>query len=120
MPKILLIEDETQHTALVKMRLAAQGMQVSTAPTAGDGVIAATKEEPDLILLDLLLPDMTPEKAIRALRAIPGAAKTPIVAFTALDPAEIRRRRLDSELAGVVQKPYESEELLGAIKKILK
>jgi len=119
MPKILLIEDEPQHARLVKIRLEANGMQVTSALTARAGADAALLQEPDLILLDLLLPDMPPEEAIRALRAVPCAAKTPIIAFTALDPLEIRRRRLDAEFSGVVTKPYEAGELLAKIKKIL-
>ena len=119
MPKILLIEDEPQHAKLVKIRLEANGMQVISALTAKEGADAALLQEPDLILLDLLLPDMPPEEAIRALRAVPCAAKTPILAFTALDPLEIRRRRLDAEFSGVVTKPYEPGELLAKIKKIL-
>ena len=119
MPKILLIEDEPQHARLVRIRLEANGMQVTSALTAREGADAALLQEPDLILLDLLLPDMPPEDAIRALRAVPCAAKTPIIAFTALDPLEIHRRRLDTEFSGVVTKPYEAGELLAEIKKIL-
>jgi len=116
MIKVLFIEDEAQHRALIKMRLSALGMEVSTASTAAEGAAAAAKEKPDLILLDLLLPDLTPEDALRAVRAATGASRTPILAFTALDPLEIRRRRLDKDLSGIVTKPYEPRELLSMIK----
>jgi len=115
---VLIIEDQTEHIALVKLRLTANGIEVSAASTAAGGAAAAEKEKPDLILLDLLLPDMPPEEAIRALRAVPGAAKTPILALTALDPVEIRRRNLEGELSGVIAKPYEAKELLNRIKKL--
>ncbi len=120
MTKVLIIEDETEHTALVKLRLTANGIEVSAAATAAGGAAAAEKENPDLILLDLLLPDMPPEEAIRRLRAVPCAAKTPILALTALDPVEIRRRNLEGELSGVITKPYEARELLSRIKKLTK
>lgn len=119
MNKVLIIDDEAQHTALVRMRLAASGLEVLAAATAAGGAAVAATENPDLILLDLMLPDMRPEEAVKALRAVPCAAKTPIIAFTALDPLEIRRRRLDTEFSGVVTKPYEAGELVAKIKKIL-
>lgn len=119
MAKILLIEDEPQHAKLVRIRLEANGMQVTSALTAKEGADAALLQEPDLILLDLLLPDMPPEEAIRALRAVPCAARTPIIAFTALDPLEIHRRRLDAEFSGIVTKPYEAEDLLAKIKRVI-
>ncbi|HBA61419.1 MAG TPA: hypothetical protein DCZ92_11505, partial [Elusimicrobia bacterium] len=74
---------------------------------------------PDLILLDLILPDMNPEETIKALRAVPSAAATPILAFTALDTFEIHRRHLGAEIAGFIPKPYETYELLGKINGIL-
>lgn len=120
MTKILLIEDEEQHIALVRIRLESKGFEVAAARSGREGIEAAAAQKPDLILLDFLLPDMSPEKAIRAIRAAPGGARTPIVAFTALDRKEIERRKLSGELAGMVPKPYEAEELLGEIDRITK
>ena len=120
MTKILLIEDEEQHIALVRIRLESKGFEVAAARSGREGAEAAASQKPDLILLDFMLPDMGPEKAIRAIRAAPGAAKTPIVAFTALDRKDIERRKLSGELAGMVPKPYEAEELLEEIERITK
>lgn len=117
MTKILLIEDEPQHTELVKIRLEAKGMEVCCADTAAAGARAALNNKPDLILMDLLLPDMGPEDALRAVRK---AAKAPIVAFTALDPGEIHRRRLDAKISGLITKPYEARELLNEIERLSK
>ncbi|MDA8130574.1 MAG: response regulator [Elusimicrobia bacterium] len=115
MPRILLIEDEPQHAALVKMRLEANGMQVSCSRTAAAGVASAQKDRPDLVLLDLLLPDMRPEEAVKA---ITRAADSPILAFTALDLAEIHRRRLDTQVAGIVTKPYDPAVLVSEILRL--
>jgi DNA-binding response OmpR family regulator len=115
MTRILLIEDEPQHTELVKIRLKAQGMEIHCVDTAAAGAKAAAKDNPDLILMDLLLPDMRPEEAVNAVKA---AGKAPIIAFTALDPMEIRRRHLDSKVSGLVTKPYEARELLKEIKRV--
>lgn len=120
MPKILLIEDEPQHILLVKIRLEIHGFQVEAAQTAEDGLKAAGLLKPDLILLDLMLPDMGPAELIKGLRAIPSARRTPIIAFTALDAYEIHRRRLNTEIAEFIPKPYETSELLEKINKFVK
>lgn len=117
MRKILLIEDEPEHVALVKMRLEARGLQVTTALTGAEGASAAAEESPDLVLADLLLPDMEPPELLRRLRA---ACAAPVVAFTALDPFEISRRKLLAQLAGIISKPYEPERLGAEIDKYLK
>lgn len=117
--RIVMIEDSKAASTVLKEVLEAEGYAVLHAADGVTGLALARREKPDLILLDLLLPDLPPEEAIRALRAVPCAAKTPIIAFTALDPLEIRRRRLDTEFSGVVTKPYEAGELVAKIKKIL-
>jgi two-component system OmpR family response regulator len=120
MHKILLIEDEAQHILLVKIRLEIHGFLVEAAQNGADALKAAKRMKPDLILLDLMLPDMEPRVLIHALRAIPAAKKTPIIAFTGLDAFEVHRRHLDSEIAEFIPKPYETSELLEKITKFLK
>lgn len=120
MTRVLLIEDEAQHTALVKLRLAANDMQVVTASTGTGGISAAAEGHPDLILLDLLLPDMQPAEIIRKLRAIPSSARTPIVALTALDPREISRRCPEEEFSAIITKPYDSKDLIKRVKALTK
>lgn len=117
MARILLIEDEPEHIALVRMRLEARGLEVTTALTGAEGASAAAQESPDLVLTDLILPDMEPAELLRRLHR---ACAAPVVAFTALDPFEIRRRRLMPRLAGIIPKPYEPALLAGEIEKYLK
>lgn len=117
MPRILLIEDEPEHISLVRMRLEGYGLEVISALTGAEGASAAALESPDLVLTDLLLPDLEPAELLRRLHA---ACAAPIVAFTALDPFEISRRRLLPELAGIIPKPYEPALLAGEIEKYLK
>ncbi len=119
MCKVLIIEDEAQHILLVKIRLELKGLTVEAAQTGADGIAAAEKGKPDLILLDMVLPDMEPEQIIKEIRKLPSAAKTPIIAFTAMDVFEIQRRQLHTEIADYIQKPYETSELLEKIEKYL-
>jgi len=119
MTRILIIDDEPQHIELVKLRLKAQGFEVESSLTAAGGAAAVAKRAPDLILLDLILPDLKPAEAINVIRSVQGAERIPIIAFTALDSFEIHRRKLGPELAGLVPKPYEAPKLLAEIRKVL-
>ena len=119
MKRILLIEDEAQHILLVKIRLEILGYAVAAAQNGADGIKAAAEFKPDLILLDLLLPDMEPGALIKSLRAAPGARQVPVIAFSALDAFEIRRRGLAGKLSDFIQKPYETSELAEKIGKFL-
>ncbi|MCM2268094.1 MAG: response regulator [Elusimicrobiales bacterium] len=119
MYKILLIEDDAQHILLAKIRLELRGFQVLAAQTGEDGLAEALKSRPDLILLDLILPDMEPAQLITRLRCDPAARKTPIVAFTGLDAFELHRRHLGAEIAEFIPKPYETSELLDKIVRFL-
>ncbi|HAT72706.1 MAG TPA: two-component system response regulator [Elusimicrobia bacterium] len=117
MPRILLIEDEAQHILLVKIRLEIRGFEVAAAQTGADGLKAARAMKPDLILLDLVLPDMEPAEVIRGLRAVAGCRRTPIVAFTGMDAFELHRKTLNAEIAEFIPKPYETSELLEKINR---
>jgi len=119
MPRILLIEDDAQHILLARIRLEARGFEVAAAQTGADGLAGALEFRPDLILLDLNLPDASVADMIAGLRGIPSARKTPIIAFTALDAFELHRRRLHSEIAEFIQKPYETTELLEKVTRVL-
>ncbi|OGR77806.1 MAG: hypothetical protein A2X32_00060 [Elusimicrobia bacterium GWC2_64_44] len=119
MTKILIIDDEPEHVELVKLRLKKEGFEVESSPTAAGGAEAVAKQAPDLILLDLLLPDLTPAETINVLRSVQGTSRIPIIAFTALDSFEIHRRKLGEELEGLVSKPYEAQKLMAEINKVL-
>ncbi len=118
-PRILLIEDEPQHILLVKIRLEIRGYEVEAAQTGTAGLDAAARLKPDLVLLDLVLPDMDPGDLIRNLRAMPASRRTPIIAFTGLDAFELHRGRLGAEIAEFVPKPYETSELLAKIAALI-
>ncbi len=83
MPKILVIEDIADNATLVRRVLLSQGYEVAWAETAEAGLEMAAKSAPDLILLDLGLPDIDGQTLVGYLRQIKGMAKTPIIAVTA-------------------------------------
>jgi two-component system cell cycle response regulator DivK len=107
MPNILLIEDIPDNASLVKRVLNSQGYQVAWAETAEAGLSAAERDHPDLILLDLGLPDIDGQTLIGYLRDVPGIEATPIIAVTAW-PEETARAMVGAYgCNGYVSKPID-------------
>ena len=91
MPDILLIEDIADNASLVQRVLTAQGCQIRWADTAEGGLMLAEEQIPDLVLLDLGLPDIDGQTLVGYLRQVPGLEQIPIIAVTAW-PEEIARQ----------------------------
>lgn len=80
--RILVIEDHEDQRAIAAVFLAHFGYQVDTAASAGEGVARAMATVPDLIVLDLMMPDVDGVGALEQLRAAPATAAVPVVAFS--------------------------------------
>lgn len=107
MPNILLIEDIPDNASLVQRVLGSQGYQVAWAETAEAGLSAAENDPPDLILLDLGLPDIDGQTLIGYLRDVPGVETTPIIAVTAW-PEETARMMVSAYgCNGFISKPID-------------
>ena len=117
--KILLIEDEPDQIKMVKLRLEASGYKVLAAETAEVGLQVAEEERPDLILLDMLLPDMNGLEVAKRLKGEPKTKEIPILAVTAVGTVDIQEKCAQAGIVDFVRKPYDSKELLDKIKKQL-
>lgn len=107
MPKILLIEDIPDNASLVKRVLNSQGYHVAWAETAEAGLSQAEQDPPDMILLDLGLPDIDGQTLVGYLRDIPGIEATPIIAVTAW-PEETARMMVSAYgCNGYISKPID-------------
>jgi len=95
MTKILLVEDVPDNVELVRKALSGRGYEIIHAPDAETGLILALEYIPDLILLDLGLPDYDGQTLAGWLRAEPDLRSTVIVAFTAW-PEETAKRMVES------------------------
>jgi len=78
--KILYVEDNEDNIYMLKNRLSRAGFTVIVATDGTQGVIMATSEQPDLILMDLTLPDINGEEATRRLKADPATKSIPVIA----------------------------------------
>lgn len=117
--KILFIDDDPETLRLVTLILHRQGYQVLTATSGAQGLAMAASELPDIILLDVMMPDMDGYQVARSLRQTPETARTPIMMFTA-------RRMVDDKVAGYesgvddyITKPVHPKELSARMKALL-
>ena len=117
--KILVVDDEMYMLNVVKMRLIANGYEVITASDGLEGLNAARREKPDLMILDVMLPKMDGFKVCRMLKFDDQYQHIPIILFTA------RVQEADKEIGNAqgadayLTKPYKPEELLAKIREIL-
>ena len=81
--KILYVEDNDDNVYMLKNRLTRAGFTVVVATNGVKGVAMATSEQPDLILMDLTLPDIDGEEATRRIKADPATNRIPVIALTA-------------------------------------
>ena len=107
MSTILVVEDTPANLALVSKLLNAAGHAVVEARNAVDGIALAREHHPDLVLMDLGLPDMDGTSALREIRADRDSADIPVVAFTASAMHGDRDRALAAGFDGYLSKPID-------------
>lgn len=107
MATILLVEDTPANRALATKLLDAAGHEVLTADTAEDGIRLALDRQPDLVLMDLGLPDMSGWQALTEIRADERSARLRVIAFTAHAMVGDRERALAWGFDGYLSKPIE-------------
>ncbi|MEY2518059.1 MAG: two-component system, cell cycle response regulator DivK [bacterium] len=102
---ILIVEDNRHDRSLVAFLLGAFGHATIVSASGVDAIESARDVAPDLVLMDILMPDMDGYETMRQLRTLPSLGSTPIIALTAIaDPAE-RQRALDAGFDGYMTKP---------------
>lgn len=119
MPNILLIEDIPDNASLVKRVLQSQGYNVIWAETAEAGLIAVEQARPDLILLDLGLPDIDGQTLVGYLRAVPGVTDIPIIAVTAWPEETARMMVTAYGCNGFISKPIDVRAFIDTVNSYL-
>ena len=113
--KILYVEDNEDNIYMLKNRLSRVGFTVIVATDGTHGVTMATSEQPDLILMDLTLPDIAGEEATRRLKDDPATKSIPVIALTANAMASDRERAIAAGCDEFETKPVDMPRLLGKI-----
>jgi CheY-like chemotaxis protein len=120
MPRILIVEDNEENRDALSRRLKRRGYDVVIATDGVQGVAMARAEKPDLILMDMNLPELDGWEATRQVKAAPESQAVPVIALTAHALSGDRERALAVGCADYHTKPVELPRLLEQIESILK
>jgi two-component system cell cycle response regulator DivK len=107
---VLIVDDNEKNMKLARDVLRLAGFQTVGATTGGESIEAATRHLPDVILMDIRLPDMDGTDAARAIRADPRTTAIPIIALTSLAMKGDRELLLASGFDGYLEKPISVSE----------
>jgi CheY-like chemotaxis protein len=119
MPKILLVEDNEENRDALSRRLQRRGFDVVGAADGKAGVALAQSEKPDVVLMDMNLPELDGWEATRQIKAAPESRDVPVIALTAHAMEGDRDRALAAGCADYHTKPVELPKLLSQIEAIL-
>ena len=118
-PRILVVDDDPQTVRLLSTVLTNDGYEVLKVYGGSEAIETAISQSPDLIILDMMMPQVDGFQVIRRLTGDPRTCDIPIVICTALDLTDEDRDRLNGQIQSVIQKTGNvKEELLAAIKRI--
>lgn len=118
--KILVVDDEPDVTDLVAYNLKAKGFHVETLNDATASIAKARAFNPDLVILDIMMPDLSGIQVCRILRADPKLARVPIIFLTAKAEPHDRIEGLESGADDYLGKPFSPKELVLRVESILR
>ncbi len=119
MHKILYVEDNEDNIYMLRQRLQREGFEVSIARNGAEGIATARTERPDLIIMDLVLPEIDGWEATRQLKADPELGATPVIALSASVMSGDPDRAFKAGCDAFEFKPVDFPQLLGKIAKLL-
>jgi two-component system phosphate regulon response regulator PhoB len=119
-PVVLVVEDEMSQREVLAYNLTAAGYALLTATTGQEALVLAREEEPDLIVLDWMLPEVSGIEVCRQLKAAPTTAGIPVIMLSARAEEADRVRGLETGADDYVVKPYSVVELMARIRTQLR
>jgi DNA-binding response OmpR family regulator len=111
MAKILVVDDDVEITSLFQMYLASEGYEVTTLNQSSKAIETALSLDPDLFILDLMMPEPDGFKLCRLLRSFPKFQETPILIVTALNTEDSRIVAFGAGADDYLSKPFTISEL---------
>ena len=119
MKRILVVEDNETNLYLIRFILKKSGYKVIEARDGARGVESAIKEKPDLIIMDIQLPDIDGLESTKRIRASEAGSDVPIIALTSYAMTGDREKALDAGCSGYIEKPINPETFVAEIEKYL-
>jgi len=118
--QVLVIDDDADLVRFVRMSLEREGYEVTSALEGAAGLRLAVERPPDIILLDVLMPDLDGLELLGRLRVNPATTSVPVVLLTARTQARDRVRGLDLGADDYITKPFDIEELVARVGAVLR
>jgi len=118
--RILAVDDDALNLKLVSAALTKEGYEVLMASNGMDAIHQAEEARPDLILMDVMMPEMDGYEACKQLRSKPATAHIPIMMLTALTTVEEKLKGFDAGADDYLAKPFNVGELLAHVKVLLR
>ena len=120
MYRVLVVDDESDVTELLQYRLEQEGYRVATLNDPLGFVVKVREFEPDLMLLDIMMPELSGIQLCRIVRADPSMKDIPVIFLSARGEVEDRIKGLEAGAEDYVSKPFNTNELMLRISKMLK
>jgi len=118
--RVLIVDDDPDIRQFVEVNLELEGFDTETAENGRIALDTAKDHPPDLVLLDVMMPEMDGLTVLRRLRATPATANVPVILLTAKALAEDRVRGLDLGADDYITKPFAVEELMARVRSVLR
>ena len=119
MKRILIIEDNEDNLYMMKFILENSKLEVICAKTGTEGIEAVLKEKPNLILMDIQLPDINGLDVTKRIRQLTPDRNLPIVAISSYAMTGDKQKALDAGCTGYIEKPINPETIMDEIKNFL-
>ena len=117
--RILVVDDTPANVKLLADVLGSRGYAVSTAASGKEGLEKVAADAPDLVLLDVVMPEMSGYEVCKAIRADPATSRLPVVMVTALDSGQERVKGIEAGADDFLTKPINVKAFVEAVQELL-
>ena len=114
--KILAVDDENDVLLIIKTALVSEGFEVKTASGGTDALAIAPEFQPDLVIVDMMMPEMTGFEVLKEIRAIPELKQIPVIMLTGVADKEKIREAINVGISYYIVKPFEFHDLISKVK----